>query len=71
MHAFLAWLFVQFDLAEIHADVFTDNPTSAHILTKLGFQKAGEALGTSAARLEPAPISLYRLSKQRFESMPS
>ncbi|MHC0055009.1 GNAT family N-acetyltransferase [Actibacterium sp. D379-3] len=71
MQAFLAFLFARFDPPEITAGVFIDNPASSHVLGKLGFQPSGDGMAASAARLEPAPVSLYRLSKTRFESLTS
>ncbi|MBV2360796.1 GNAT family N-acetyltransferase [Thalassococcus sp. CAU 1522] len=64
--AFLRFLFDDLGLDAVGADVFHDNPASAHILARLGFAKTGDGTATSAARLEPAPISLYRLSAERF-----
>lgn len=62
MGAFLGWLTDRFGPREITAYVFQDNPASARVLEKLGFQCVGEAMGTSAARLEPFPDWVYRLS---------
>lgn len=69
MQALLAHAYARFDLDEITADHFTDNPASGRVLQKLGFENIGEGMGTSAARLEPAPIVHYRLTKARFESL--
>jgi len=69
MRGFCRWLFATFDAGELTADAFTDNPASDHILRKIGFERGGTAMGTSAARLEPAPVYLYRLAKARFESL--
>jgi len=65
---FLTEIFRRFDLPEVGADVFHDNPASSRVLEKLGFQKTGDAMGTSAARLEPFPVSVYRLTPQAFEA---
>lgn len=65
---FFADCFARFDIADLRADVFDDNPGSAKILTRLGFQKTGSGTGTSGARVEPAPISLYRLTRSDFEA---
>ncbi len=62
--AFAAWLFQTFDLPALTADVFNDNPASKRVLTRLGFVETGTGTGTSAARLEPAPITFYRLDRQ-------
>jgi RimJ/RimL family protein N-acetyltransferase len=69
MQALLAFAYARFDLDEIVADHFTDNPASGRVLQKLGFENIGEGMGTSAARLEPAPIVHYRLTKACFESL--
>ena len=50
------------------ADHFADNPVSGRVLHEQGFEKIGEGTGKSAARLEPAPNVLYRLTKQQFKA---
>nr|WP_272874426.1 GNAT family N-acetyltransferase [Pseudaestuariivita rosea] len=67
MQIFLTACYARFDIDHISADVFHDNPGSMRVLEKLGFEKTGEDMGTSAARLEPAPVSLYRLTRHTFE----
>ncbi len=52
----------------LEASHFDDNPASARILSKLGFEKSGEEVGESLARLEPAPIITYRLTQQQFKA---
>ncbi len=47
----------------VQADVFTDNPGSARLLERLGFRRDGTGKGTSARRLDPAPVWLYRLER--------
>jgi RimJ/RimL family protein N-acetyltransferase len=69
MQALLTHVYARFDLDEIVADHFTDNPASGRVLQKLGFQKMDEGMGKSLARLEPAPVVHYRLTKARFESL--
>ena len=61
MGAFLAYFMRKFDLCEVAADHFDDNPASSAVLRKLGFQELGKGTGKSQARLEPAPVTLYRL----------
>jgi RimJ/RimL family protein N-acetyltransferase len=61
MGAFLAYFMRKFDLSEVAADHFDDNPVSGAVLRKLGFQELGKGSGKSQARLEPAPVTLYRL----------
>ena len=67
---FLAWAFPRFGLAEIHADHFDDNPASGRILRKLGFVECGRGRHVNPVRLEPAPVTLYRLSRTEFEAAP-
>lgn len=56
--------FERFDISKIDADVYDDNPASARVLEKLGFAKVGATTDCkSSARVEPAPVSLYRLSR--------
>ena len=61
MGAFLAYFMRKFDLSEVAADHFDDNPASGVVLRKLGSQELGKGSGKSQARLEPAPVTLYRL----------
>lgn len=68
MRGFIALLFNRFAPPALCADVFTDNPASSKVLAKLGFRKTGEGTGTSAARLEPAAVYLYRLTQSEFEA---
>ncbi|MEL6521725.1 MAG: GNAT family N-acetyltransferase [Pseudomonadota bacterium] len=62
MAAFLPAAAERFALTEILADHFADNPASGRVLQKLGFERIGEKSGGSAARVEDAPLILYRLS---------
>lgn len=68
MAAFASALFTRFDIDALGADVFADNPRSARVLAKLGFGATGLDTGTSAARVEPAPIVLYRLSRNNWKA---
>jgi len=61
MGAFLDYFMRKFDLCQVEADHFDDNPASGAVLRKLGFQEIGKGAGKSQARLEPAPVTLYRL----------
>ena len=54
------------EVEEILADRFVDNPASDRVLTKLGFDRIGSGLGASKARVERAPIVLYRLRRDRL-----
>ena len=68
--ALLRFLFDGLDRHTIHASVFHDNPGSAHILRRLGFRETGTDSYHSAARLEPEPITLYRLTRDAFVGQP-
>jgi len=68
MRAFLAEAFTHFDLTQLEAGAFVDNPASHAVLRKLGFLPVGSEPGTSLARLEPASITLYRLSLASFKA---
>ncbi|NSX55273.1 GNAT family N-acetyltransferase [Parasulfitobacter algicola] len=70
LHVFLTACYARFAIDDIEADVFHDNPASMLVLERLGFEKTGNGMGTSAARLEPAPVSLYRLTQERFGANP-
>ena len=67
--ALLAHMFAKMDIDYIRADSFTDNPASIAVLAKLGFEKTGDDVGGSAARLEPSALFVYRLSRTKFESL--
>ena len=54
----------------VSATCFQDNPASARVLEKLGFLKIADDMGTSRARLEPAPVWKYRLTRSDFEGRP-
>lgn len=66
MRAFLGWAMDRFALDAVDADHFDDNPASGAVLRKLGFEKTGHGTGTSAARLEPASNTHYRLLKRNL-----
>ncbi|KAF0675179.1 GNAT family N-acetyltransferase [Profundibacterium mesophilum] len=62
LSAFLADCARRFGIDRVEADHYADNPASGAVLRKLGFRQIGTGTGHSPARLEPAPILLYRLS---------
>jgi RimJ/RimL family protein N-acetyltransferase len=67
------WCFLKtfgprFDLSEIGANHFEDNPASGAVLRKLGFKKSGSGMAKSQARLEPAPVTLYRLKLEELKA---
>lgn len=61
--AFVDELFRRFPLSAVHAEHFVDNPASGSVLRKIGFTKVGTHTGTSEARLEPATVVEYRLTR--------
>lgn len=64
LSGFLPMVFDRFPLQRLTADHFEDNPASGAILRKLGFRETGRELGTSKARLEPAPVITYALTRE-------
>lgn len=60
--ALLRAAFRKFDLDEVVASSFQDNPASMHILNKLGFVRIEEKQVQTPTRLEPAMIYKYRLT---------
>ncbi|MFY0632524.1 MAG: GNAT family N-acetyltransferase [Vannielia sp.] len=64
----LGWAFERFGLESVEADHFDDNPASGRILRRLGFVQIGNANGTNPLRLEPEPMTLYRLTRHAFEA---
>lgn len=59
---FTRFLFDRFGFDYIEAEHFVDNPASGQVMIKNGFEKHGESIGQSKARLEPAPVNIYRLA---------
>ena len=51
----------QYDWSLIRADAFADNPASAHVLEKLGFEELGSSTGHSVARGESHPLRNFQL----------
>jgi len=68
--AFLPDVMDRFGLRTLVADHFADNPASGAVMRKLGFQQTGQGLGRSSARLEPAPVILYRLERATLKVSP-
>ncbi|MCF6273520.1 MAG: GNAT family N-acetyltransferase [Rhodobacteraceae bacterium] len=60
MRAFLEHCTRIFALKEITAGAMFDNPASAAVLRKLGFEPDGEMQHKASGRLEKAPLFLYR-----------
>ncbi|MHA3915754.1 GNAT family N-acetyltransferase [Halovulum sp. GXIMD14793] len=63
---FLAAMLPRISAPEVTATCFVDNPASLRVLEKLGFERHGESMGDSRARLEPAPVIEYRLSAEKL-----
>lgn len=55
LESFLAEIDARFDPAVIRAGVFTDNPASARMLERFGFQRSGDEMFWSAGRGSTAP----------------
>lgn len=71
MEAFIPAVFRAFPLMALEADHDIDNPASGAVLRKLGFAYLGDRQGVpTRVRLEPAPVSHYRLERSRFEARP-
>lgn len=64
LSAFLPELFERFPINRIVADHFEDNPASGRVLRKFGFVETGRDNGTSKARLEPAPVITYAVTRE-------
>ena len=65
--AFLAEVFARFPARRIVADHFVDNPASGSVLKKLGFVETDRGMGTSRARVEPAPVINYALLRENLK----
>ncbi|NDW52231.1 GNAT family N-acetyltransferase [Aliiroseovarius sp. PrR006] len=50
-----------YDWPIIRADAFSDNPASAHVLKKLGFEELDGSTGHSVARDGCAPLRVFQL----------
>lgn len=70
LSAFLPMAFERFPLGRISAEHFTDNPASGAVLRKLGFTETGRGMGTSQARLEPAPVITYAVTRETLRVQP-
>lgn len=68
VRAFIRDAFDRFDLDALHGDHFEDNPASGAVLRKMGFEYTGKRDCSSVARLEPAALLDYRLTKANFEA---
>ena len=68
LQGLLTHCFTHLGLETVEADHFDDNPVSGMILRKTGFVKTGTGMAHSAARLESAPNTTYRLTKSQFKA---
>lgn len=66
--AFVRELFDRFPISALHAEHFADNPASCNVILKQGFTFVDEHHGTSEARLEPAPVVEYRLTRDAYQA---
>lgn len=64
LSAFLPELFRRFPMSQIRANHFVDNDASGKVLRKLGFERTGTDVATSKARLEPAPVITYAVTRE-------
>jgi len=55
-------------LEEVKAEVYDDNPASARVLEKIGFEFTGKALCTGKGRVEAAPSSAYRVTRNTLKA---
>ena len=63
VRAFLKDCYCRFDLEQVIADHFHDNPASGRVLRKVGFEYTGRALGQSVARAMKEEVFEYSLSR--------
>ncbi len=67
MSAFLPEVFDRLPVKRLVADHFEDNPASRRVLHKLGFTETGRDTATSKARLEPAPVITYVVTRETLK----
>ena len=61
--------FTSLGATTIEACVFTDNPTSAKVLERLGFRHAYDCVDDSRARGEKVPSAHYALTRADWEAL--
>lgn len=64
LSAFLPELFERFPVNGIEAEHFDDDPASGAMLRKFGFAETGRGMAQSKARLEPAPVITYAVTRE-------
>ncbi len=65
-HAVLTDAFARFGMAAVVAEHFDDNPSSGHVLRKLGFVEVGQGMSKSGARAAPALCRFFKLTRDAF-----
>lgn len=70
LSALLTEVFERFPVNRIEADHFEDNPASGAVLRKFGFAPTGRGMGQSKARLEPAPVITYAVTRETLRVLP-
>ena len=65
--AFLADAMARFTLPVVSGRCFADDPAGGAVLRKLGFVEVDRQTATSPARLEPAPVVVYRLERSNLK----
>lgn len=60
---------ITYDWDNIKADVMQDNPASARVLEKLGFENQGECMCECAARGADVPAFDYLLTRSRWHAL--
>lgn len=65
---FAAAMFDRFAVPALTATVFQDNPASVRVLEAAGFTRLGESVHASAARLAPASVWHYRLTRHPLQT---
>lgn len=68
--AFLADTMDRFGVPILTAEHVADNPAGGAVLRKLGFVRTGAAGRVSPARVEPAPVVIYRLDRANLKVTP-
>ncbi|EHH69196.1 bifunctional GNAT family N-acetyltransferase/(deoxy)nucleoside triphosphate pyrophosphohydrolase [Gluconobacter morbifer] len=64
------WALTVLKLEKLTADVAEDNPASASVLRKLGFQQTGSSRRRFVSRGHDCPVVLYELTRKAFMEQP-
>ena len=65
-HRFARWAMANLEIDRIEANVFTDNPGSMAVLTRIGFRRVGEGVEYSAARKAEVRVLRYEATRPDF-----